>query len=204
MSFIRSNDATIYYEEYGTGEPLILLPGLLGTIESHWRRFVPELGKHFRTIAVDLRGHGRTNNPSQTLSINTFLNDLENLFNALEIDRAHLCGYSLGGYIGLAYGLEHPRSIASVATHGTKFYWTREAIDRTLKTLDPGNILAKIPAWAEALQRDHAPGNGENGWKDLLKASSAFIKTWIVIVWEKKFFGALSFPYLFRFAMEMK
>lgn len=175
MSFLRSNDAAIYYEEYGTGEPLILLPGLLGTIESHWRRFIPDLSTHFHTIAVDLRGHGRTNNPSGVLHLNTLINDLRILLDSLQIERAYVCGYSLGGYIGLAYGVQFPDTILGLVLHATKVDWTPEAIQATRLSLNPETIQTKVPAWGQALRKDHEPANGETGWMNLVRSSAEFI-----------------------------
>ncbi len=175
MSFVRSNDASIYYEEYGTGEPLILLPGLLGTIESHWRRFIPDLSKHFHTIAVDLRGHGRTNNPSGALRLDTFIDDLRILLDSLQIEQAYVCGYSLGGYIGLAYGTQYPDKILGLVMHATKIDWTPEAVEATKLTLNPESILAKVPSWAHDLRKDHEPANGETGWMNLVRSCAEFI-----------------------------
>ena len=177
MAFILSKDAAIYYEEYGSGETLILLPGLLGTVESHWRRFIPEFARHFHVIAVDLRGHGKTNNPSGKLGIGAFVEDLHTLFDSLQIEQASLCGYSLGGYIGLAYGLRNPGKVHALIMHGTKFFWTEVAVEAAVKDFDPAVIMQKVPTWGEALQRDHEPGNGIDGWKRLLKTSGEFIES---------------------------
>ncbi len=175
MSFILSKDAALYYEEYGSGETLILLPGLLGTIESHWRRFIPDFARHFHVIAVDLRGHGKTNNPSGILTLSAFVEDLHTLYDSLQIETAYLCGYSLGGYIGLTYGLKNPSKVRSLMMHGTKFFWTQAAVQAAMKDFDPATIMQKVPVWGESLQRDHEPGNGTDGWKHLLKASALFI-----------------------------
>ena len=177
MSFIRSKDSALYYEEYGSGDPLILLPGLLGTIESHWRRFIPDFAKHFHVIAVDLRGHGRTNNPSEQLRLHTLVADLFSLYETLEIDSARICGYSLGGYIGLAFGLQHPGRVQSLLMHGTKFFWTPEAVAATTKMFDAATILKKVPQWATQLHQDHSPANGDDGWRILLTSSKEFLET---------------------------
>jgi pimeloyl-ACP methyl ester carboxylesterase len=177
MSFIRAKDAALYYEEHGAGEPLILLPGLLGTIESHWRRFIPDFAQRFHVIAVDLRGHGRTNNPSGQIRLHQLTADLFSLYEALEISTARICGYSLGGYIGLAFGLQHPGSVHSLLMHGTKFYWTRDAVEATTKEFDPETIQQKLPSWVEQLQREHTPANGDDGWKLLLNSAKEFIET---------------------------
>ncbi len=158
------------------GEPLILLPGLLGTIESHWRRFIPEFAKQFHTITVDLRGHGRTNNPSGRLRLQTLVDDLHCLCDTLQIGRPYICGYSLGGYIGLAYGLQHPGKVRALVMHGTKFYWSNETISAMVKDLNAETIMQKIPAWGETLQKDHAPANGTAGWRALLAAGRELVE----------------------------
>lgn len=177
MSYIRSKDSAIYYEEHGSGETLILLPGLLGTIESHWRRFIPDFAQHFHVIAADLRGHGRTDNPSAQLRLHQLVDDVFALYETLEIDSAHICGYSLGGYIGLAFGIQHPGRVRSLLMHGTKFFWTPEAVASTVKDFDAARILEKVPKWSMQLQNDHAPANGDEGWKGLLDAAKEFIGT---------------------------
>lgn len=177
MSFIRSKDSALYYEEHGTGETLILLPGLLGTIESHWRRFIPHFAEHFHVIAVDLRGHGRTDNPSSQLHLHTLVADLFAMYDSLGIESARICGYSLGGYIGLAFGIQHPGTVESLLLHGTKFYWTTGAVESAIREFDHDRIIQNVPAWAEHLQREHSPANGEEGWKHLLQQARKFIQT---------------------------
>jgi pimeloyl-ACP methyl ester carboxylesterase len=177
MSFIRSKTATIYYEECGSGETLILLPGLLGTIESHWRRYIPSFAEHFHVVAVDLRGHGKTNNPSGQFRLHELINDLFTLYESLDIDRARICGYSLGGYLGLAFGVQNPGTVDSLLMHGTRFFWNNGVVRETIKDFDAERIVEKVPQWAEQLQRDHAPANGLTGWRTLLRAATEFIKT---------------------------
>ena len=177
VSYILSGDAAVYYEEYGTGEPLVLIHGLLGSVESHWRRFVPEYAKHFHTIAVDLRGHGKTNNPSRLLRLPQFVDDLHKLLDTLQIERVLLCGYSLGGYIALAYAIRCPEKVRAVVMHGTKFSWTAEAVAEATTSLDPQVAEAKVPEWTIALAKNHSPGNGPQGWRNLMAAARPFLTT---------------------------
>jgi pimeloyl-ACP methyl ester carboxylesterase len=173
MPLIRSKTATIYYEEYGSGETLILLPGLLGTIESNWRRLIPDFAEYFHVVAVDLRGHGKTNNPSHELRLHHLVTDLFSLYETLEIDKARICGHSLGGYVGLAFGVQNPGTVESLMMHGTKFYWNTEAVRSAIRDLDAGRIVENVPQWAEQLQREHAPANGLTGWRTLLRPKSS-------------------------------
>lgn len=176
MSLIRSLDAAIYYEEYGSGEPVVLLPGLLGSIESHWRRSIPEFSKFFHAIVADLRGHGRSNNPGGVLSLDLLLYDVDALLDSLQFERASVCGYSLGGYIGLTYGIRHPGKVRSLVMHATKSYWTGDAVSASLRGLDSGAIGAKIPAFGELLKQDHEPGNGLDGWRSVLSSAGLLIR----------------------------
>jgi pimeloyl-ACP methyl ester carboxylesterase len=176
MSYILSGDAAVYYEEYGTGEPLVLLPGLLGSIDTHWRRFLPEYARHFHTIAVDLRGQGRTNNPSRALSLPRYIADLHTLLDTLEIERCFLCGYGLGGYVALAYALHRPGKIRAMAIHATRFYWTEATATGAARSCDPEVAVSDAPEWTTMLEKDHQPGNGPDGWRDLMNAARPFLR----------------------------
>lgn len=177
MSYILSGDAAVFYEEYGAGEPLVLLPGLLGTVESHWRRFLPDFARRFHTIAVDLRGHGKTNNPSRILRLSQFVDDLHKLLDTLQLDRPLLCGYSFGGYLALAYATRHGAKIRGMALHATKFFWDDDAVRAVAGDMDPETVSATSHERAAALQQDHLPGNGPGGWRELLNASRSFLAT---------------------------
>lgn len=169
MSFILSGDSAVYYEEYGAGEPLILLPDLLGTIERHWRRFIPAFAQRFHTVAVDLRGHGRTNNPSGVLSLKAMADDLGVLIDTLQLHGARICGYGIGGYLGLYYGVYHPGAVNRLVMHATKFYWTHPPLQKT---------PAVYPSMESerTLQQDHSPANGPDGWKKLTTASRELVQ----------------------------
>lgn len=175
MSYILSDDATLYYEEYGTGTPMILLPGLLGTIGSDWRRFLPEFSRTFHTIAVDLRGHGKSNNPSGRFSLRILVDDLSRLMDTLQVERTLICGYSLGGYVGLKFGLESQERVAGLVMHGTKYSWTPGSIQAAIETLSPTAILESTPRRAETLQLEHTSSGEPDGWKQLVLTSRDFL-----------------------------
>jgi pimeloyl-ACP methyl ester carboxylesterase len=166
MAYIQSGDATLYYEECGCGDPLIVLPGLLCSIESHWRRFIPDLAKFFHTIAVDLRGHGKTNNPSGVFSLNTFVADLRTLYDTLQIDRAYLCGHDLGGLIALAYGIGYPETVRGLLMHATKVFWTEGSAL---------SFLGALESPENPYHNDSPSASGEN-WNPLIRASHEFIE----------------------------
>jgi pimeloyl-ACP methyl ester carboxylesterase len=183
MSEIRVNDLKIYYEISGTGSPLVLLPGLLGTIGS-WRRFIPALAKHYRTVAIDLRGHGRTNNPVPAgkagtggLRIDQMVDDLNSVLDELRLEKVSVLGYSLGGCIGLMAGLKRPGRIQALVMHAVKFFWDEASISSMVASLNPVTILEKTPKYAQELKENHAAIYGLEYWRTLLSTAADLIKT---------------------------
>jgi pimeloyl-ACP methyl ester carboxylesterase len=183
MSNIQVNGLTIYYEICGDGSPLVLLPGLLGTIESNWRRFIPALEKYYSVVAVDLRGHGRTDNPAPCgkrrtgeLNIGQLADDLNGLLDAVGFETVSVLGYSLGGSVGLLAGLKRPGRIMALVMHATKFFWDKVSISAMVADLDPKTILEKSPRYAQALQKSHAAIYGHKYWRVLLRTAARFIK----------------------------
>jgi pimeloyl-ACP methyl ester carboxylesterase len=203
MSNIQVNDLNVYYEISGDGLPLVLLPGLLGTVESDWRRFIPALAQHYRTIAVDLRGHGRTNNPAPggkagwgELDISQMAEDLIGLLDKLNLEKASILGYSLGGCLGLIAGLKQPGRIKAVVMHATKFFWDEGSASAMAASLDAGKILAKNPRSAQALQQNHTVIYGNNYWRDLVGIAARFVQTMPALAPTLPQAAAANFPVL--------
>ncbi|MBA2331575.1 MAG: alpha/beta fold hydrolase [Actinobacteria bacterium] len=94
----------LYREEHGDGPPLLLLTGLGYAIWS-WQRQIPAWSESFRTIAVDNRGTGRSPKPPGPYSIEEMADDAAE---ALDGRRAHVAGFSMGGYIAQTLALRHP------------------------------------------------------------------------------------------------
>lgn len=162
----------INFEQYGGSDGhkphLLLLPGLLGAISSQWRPFLKPLSEQYRLTLVDLRGHGRSQNNAHTLNISQMVDDLTGLLDHLKIERLHIAGYSLGGYLGLLLALNQPRRIATLLMHATKFYWTAEAAAKMQQQLNPDVMAEKVPAYADQLVKDH----GGRQWRILVRQAA--------------------------------
>lgn len=100
------------------------------------------------------------------MGFNAFVSDIEEAYNANGWQRAHLFGYSMGGYAALLFAAQYPELVQSVATLGTKFLWTPEGLQRELRLLDPDAMLAKVPAFAHGLARTH----GTAHWRAVVEA----------------------------------
>ena len=96
MSMAKVNDIEMYYETHGQGEPLVMLHGfcMSGRI---WSLFVPDFEDHFQLIIPDLRGHGRSTNPSRKFTHRQAAFDVFALLDSLGIKRFRAMGYSSGG-----------------------------------------------------------------------------------------------------------
>jgi len=101
------NGLKMYYEIHGTGEPLILLHGGVGSTEN-FSEILPSLSSTRQVIAVDLQAHGRTADIDRPLSYEQMADDIAALIKYLRIGNANVMGYSLGGGVALRTAVQHP------------------------------------------------------------------------------------------------
>lgn len=118
------NGTRISYQEAGSGDtPIVLLHGYCGSSD-YWHRVLPMLAASHRVIAVDLPGHGDSSapGPGETYSIELFAENLHAWANEAGLDRFHLFGHSLGGYITLAFAERYADMLKSFGLiHSTPF-----------------------------------------------------------------------------------
>ncbi|MFX0078940.1 MAG: alpha/beta fold hydrolase [Candidatus Hermodarchaeota archaeon] len=113
MPYAEVNNAKIYYEVGGSGEPLLLIHGVRGSIRN-WEYVRPIITKHFQTIFADLRGHGQSSELTEITKVETFAQDHIELLKHLEIDQCHVAGHSLGGFIAQQIALDAPSQLKSL------------------------------------------------------------------------------------------
>ncbi len=114
----RVNDIEIYYDVYGSGEPILLIMGLGGSMFG-WQSQIPTLSQHLRVIALDNRGSGRSDMPQSDYSMGLFADDAAGLLQALEYESAHVFGVSMGGMIAQELALRHPSMVRSLILGAT-------------------------------------------------------------------------------------
>jgi len=129
----------LFRQSYGDGPPLVIVHGLLGA-GGNWTTLARKFfGKHFRTIVVDLRNHGRSPH-AEPFDYPTMSLDLLKLFDDEELPQTHLLGHSMGGKLGMHLALEHGDRIDRlvVADIAPRAYQPRhESIFRALESIDP-------------------------------------------------------------------
>ncbi len=105
--YVEVNGVTLYVEEQGAGVPLLLLHGGLGSGRD-WDNLIPQLAADFRVVSVDVRGHGRSSNPSGSLTYPLIAEDFARLIDVLGLARPFVAGWSDGGQHALQIGSRYP------------------------------------------------------------------------------------------------
>lgn len=118
MPTVSIDGGELWYNETGSGQPLVCLHGGWQDHRS-WDRQVDHFADEYRVITVDLRGHGRTGpTDSRRYSIGLFADDLKRLLDALDIEQPILAGISIGGMIVQSYLDRHPDSARGAVIAG--------------------------------------------------------------------------------------
>ncbi len=121
-SSIETNGVQIYFEEHGEGEVLLLLHGFTGSHET-WDLYVEELSADYRLIIPDLRGHGRSTNPSDVFTHKLSAQDMFGLMDALNIERFKAIGHSSGGMtLTHMATMDTTRIISMILISSTSFF----------------------------------------------------------------------------------
>src|SRR5210317_848418 len=104
--FAEVNGTRLYYELAGTGDPIVLIHGNFGDRRYFDGQF-DVLARAHRVLRYDIRGYGKSMLPIEGVPYSDF-EDLEALMAHLDIDRAHIAGFSLGSGTAVDFCLAHP------------------------------------------------------------------------------------------------
>jgi pimeloyl-ACP methyl ester carboxylesterase len=108
--YIESNGVKYYYEIHGTGEPVLLLHGGMGSIEM-FLPALPELSAERQVIAVELQGHGRTALGDRPFSLQDMGDDMAVIVRALGFEQVDAMGYSFGAGVAFRFAVQHPEMV---------------------------------------------------------------------------------------------
>src|SRR6478672_2686968 len=143
------NGLDMYYEIHGDGPALVLLHGGMASVPERWTSF---FAPHFRVIAPDQMGQGRTADlVDRPFHYHDMAEDTVELMRQLGIDKASVVGYSDGGIVGLDMAVCHPRRVTRLVTTGSiaRFEGNTPENREFLRTLDP----EREPVWDEYVRR---------------------------------------------------
>ena len=152
MPYINTNGIKMYYEEKGSGEPLILIMGF-GAPGSLWELHANEYSKHFRCIMIDNRGVGNSDQPIGPYSSEMMASDVAGLMDELNIESCRVAGISMGGTIAQSLALNHPNKVKSMVLISTWGKFDKYAISvyenliKLRKVCDPADFMELIQLW---------------------------------------------------------
>ncbi|WP_428230635.1 alpha/beta fold hydrolase [Flavobacterium sp.] len=140
--FAEINGAKIYYEEYGKGEPLLLIHGNGGSIESMGNQ-IDYFKSKYRVIVADSRGQGKSELKTDSLTYVQITKDTEELVNKLKLDSISIIGWSDGGIVGLQMGVSGKSKIKKIVAMGANLRPDATAVN-SWATNDVQNIRKMI------------------------------------------------------------
>lgn len=170
---IPCGDASIYVEETGNlaGPVLILLHGGFGTIED-FNPILPALGRHFRLIGIDSRGHGKSTLGDAALTYETLASDLAQVVDALELREYSLLGFSDGGIAAYRHALRRDPRLLKIVTVGAS--WEMNESDPAWEMLSG----MTGDAWREMFPDSVAAYQRLNPQPDYDRFAAAVIALW--------------------------
>jgi len=150
MPKVKVNDVEIYYEIRREGTPLVMISGYTRSSETWSPDLVEGLAKHHKLILFDNRGTGRSDKPDIEYSIKMMADDTAGLMDAINISKAHVSGFSMGGYIAQELALKYPDRVLSLilactSCGGSKGFHGEEW-GSVLKSFASGNPPEMSPA----------------------------------------------------------
>ncbi len=120
MPFVQLKDVRIHYDLTGpAAAPALVFSNSLGATFSMWDAQIPALGKQFRVLRYDTRGHGESSATPGPYSIEQLARDVLSLLDALQLDRVHFCGLSMGGQTGMWLAINVPARLNKLVLSNT-------------------------------------------------------------------------------------
>lgn len=118
----------MYYETYGTGEPLLIIHGNGGSI-ADFNFQIPFFEKNYQVILADSRAQGKSADEGDSLSYEMMADDLNALLEVLKLDSCYVIGWSDGGINGLLLAMRHPDKVKKLAITGANLWPDSTAVD---------------------------------------------------------------------------
>lgn len=164
---VEVNGMKMVYRTLGEGEPLLLLHGFTGRGEN-WESIFDELAPHYRLIVPDLRGHGRSTNPSDEFTHRQSALDVFALLDRLGIEEVQAMGISTGGMTLLHMATSQPDRVEAMVLIGATSYFPEQARE-IMRSADPDSMP---PEAFESMGRRHSRGAAQA--RSLMRQFNAF------------------------------
>lgn len=169
--------AKIAFKSVGSGKPLIMCTGYATNMDMWSEPMIGYLKEHFRIITFDYRGMGLSSGSPETITIGSMADDLRQIMQALNIGKANILGWSMGGFVAQIFAVRYPEMVDKLVLYASNC-GGEEAVPPDQKTIDilenptaspmdllgtlfPGEWMAAHPRPWEAMPQGSEPVNGE-------------------------------------------
>jgi len=192
---VHANGIDIHYLDQGEGEPLVLLHGGLVSTNPIWTGVpvayaghMDRLAEHFRVIAPDTRGCGRTVHSGGPVSFDLLADDIAAMIAALGLERPLIAGFSEGAITATILGIRHPDTARAIVNHAgfdefdpeaPTFAMMRQILGGSPEATEPDPDAAahgfeaseQMRPMFELMKRDQDSGQGDGHWRTYLRLS---------------------------------
>ena len=189
--YVHANGIDIHYIEAGQGEPLLLLDNAMVSTNPVWEplpfayaAFTGTLADHFRVIAPDARGSGRSVHRGGPIPYTLLADDVAALITELQLDQPLICGFSDGGETATIVGIRHPGSVRAIVNHAgydlfnpdphaPPIAMTRQMLGGSADATQADPELSasrsgELRAMFELMKSDHDDAQGDGHWKTVI------------------------------------
>ncbi len=143
---VQSNGIKIGYKLIGSGEPLVMIMGLGGTMDLWPLEIIQMLSKNYQLIILDNRGMGYTTTNDETFNYKLFADDVIGLLTVLGVKKTNVLGWSMGSVITQKLLLEYPEQFNKAIIHATSLDGSAVAKALTGKTPDNPTVMRQVLA----------------------------------------------------------
>jgi pimeloyl-ACP methyl ester carboxylesterase len=143
----------MYYETYGSGQPLLIIHGNGGSIKD-FNFQIPFFDDHYKVILADSRAQGKSADAGDSLSYEMMADDLDALLDALKLDSCYVIGWSDGGINGLLLAMRHPEKVKKLAITGANLWPDSTAVAPFFakNAVNDYKAASKLPRTAQNLR----------------------------------------------------
>jgi len=183
MPKTKINGVQLYYEEAGSGVPIVFVHEFAGDSRS-WEPQLRCFARRYRCITYNARGYPPSDVPEQVqaYSQDIAVEDLRGVMDHLKLERAHVVGFSMGGFAALIFGLRHPERCRSLVIAGCGYgsgedrsKWERD-VEQVAQRFEREGMEKAADFYARGPTRVQFIDKDPRGWRefyDQLRASSS-------------------------------
>lgn len=174
MPFFNNKETKLFYEDIGEGRPLLLLHGLTSNHQMFYRE-MGYLKDKFRMIALDSRGHGKSDR-SDAFTLDDHVADTISLLDHLDLQSVYVLGVSMGSYIAQGLAIEQPDRVEKLILAATKSYGEgssmAEMFDRFEERLQEKSVAEKLAMSSELIFHNQ---EAVNEWQKTIAKNSRML-----------------------------